>query len=436
MNGNSYNLIIPSSKKSNRTYNPIRDIVDNLRPRESHPLPLLNLALGDPTVYGNLRCPEVLKESLQEFLVNGIGNGYLPSTGSKAAKAAIAKHSCRDGFAEITEDDVIITSGCSGAVELSISVLLDEGDSVLIPRPGFPLYEVITRSIGAEVKYYNLRPHDNWNCDVNHLEQLITSNTKAILVNNPSNPCGSNFSRDNLLAIADVARRHSLPIIADEIYGGCVFNGEFLPMFTIAPDIPILSLGGLAKEFVVPGWRLGWIVIHDTTNRFQLIRNGLKSLSQIILGANSLVQMSLPRVLTPTPGSADARSLASFHDRYMSILRSNASLCAELGDECPELDVVVPAGAMYAMIGIKIDQLDSIVDDKTFTQMLLDEENLFLFPGSCFGLKNYIRIVICPPSEVIREAFERIKRFINNHRLVSFNNKKRPIDCVDDSFVT
>lgn len=117
------------------------------------------------------------------------------------------------------------------------------------------------------------------------LDKLVDNRTKAIVINNPSNPCGSNFSAEHLVQIAAVARKHNLPIIADEIYGHCVFNGEFSPMHIHSGDVPVLSVGGLAKEFIVPGWRVGWIVIHEKgTGRFKEIRSGLKSLTQIVLG--------------------------------------------------------------------------------------------------------------------------------------------------------
>ena len=102
------------------------------------------------------------------------------------------------------------------------------------------------------------------------MDKLVDARTKAIVINNPSNPCGSNFTAEHLVRIAAIARKHSLPIIADEIYGHCVFNGEFSPMHIHSGDVPVLSVGGLAKEFIVPGWRVGWIVIHEKgTGRFK-----------------------------------------------------------------------------------------------------------------------------------------------------------------------
>jgi tyrosine aminotransferase len=138
------------------------------------------------------------------------------------------------------------------------------------------------------------------------MESLIDEKTKAILVNNPSNPCGSNFSADHLSAIIGIAEKYNLPIIADEIYSGLVFEGEFVPIQTVRRNVPLLTVGGscnvslrwgvvnmfvtfagIAKEFVVPGWRVGWIVVHDHTGRLSEVRKGLRNLTQLVLGTTS-----------------------------------------------------------------------------------------------------------------------------------------------------
>eukprot|EP00604_Paraphysomonas_vestita_P000182 CAMPEP_0174824670 /NCGR_PEP_ID=MMETSP1107-20130205/36771_1 /TAXON_ID=36770 /ORGANISM="Paraphysomonas vestita, Strain GFlagA" /LENGTH=246 /DNA_ID=CAMNT_0016053271 /DNA_START=513 /DNA_END=1250 /DNA_ORIENTATION=- len=244
---------VSSSKKAKRTFNPIRAIVDNLKPPQNHTKKMLNLALGDPTAYGNLQCPEVLIEGLRESLNAQNSNGYQPSTGSGPARKAIAQVSTLSDCI-VTEDDIIICSGCSGALELAISVLVNEGENILVPRPGFPLYQVITESLGGNVKHYSLKPEKEWECDVEEMDSLVDENTKAILITNPSNPCGSSYSREHLIDIVAIARKHQVPIIADEIYGGLVFNGSFTPIASVSGEIPVLSVSGLAKEFIVPGW--------------------------------------------------------------------------------------------------------------------------------------------------------------------------------------
>ena len=114
------------------------------------------MALGDPTIHGpHLQCPSVVKDAIQEVLFSNNGNGYLPSTGSFAARKAIAFYSSRPS-SNVSADDIVITSGCSGALELAITTLLDEGENILVPCPGFPLYQVITESLGGNVKHYPL----------------------------------------------------------------------------------------------------------------------------------------------------------------------------------------------------------------------------------------------------------------------------------------
>lgn len=201
------------------------------------------------------------------------------------------------------------------------------------------------------------------------MQLLINAKTKGILITNPSNPCGSNFSAEHLLCIIGLARKYGLPVIADEIYGGCVFDSKmfFTPISSLSEDVMVLSLGGIAKEFVVPGWRVGWISLYDGldsvnhtasddthTNWIQTknshregvseIRAGLKSLSQIILGASSLIQAALPRILTPVPGSMDDLSLSAFHLHYMNTLSQNTQLCLQSISKIPELSMSIPKG--------------------------------------------------------------------------------------------
>lgn len=175
---------------------------------------------------------------------------------------------------------------------------------------------------------------------------------------------------------------------------------------------------GLAKEFIVPGWRVGWLIFHDkSTNRLHDFKTGVKSLTQITLGASSLLQAALPHLLCPGQRSKDALSLKQFSENYMSILRTNAQICMEEGEKCREISVIQPAGAMYAMLKVDIAALNDVKDDAELARKVLEEENLFMLPGSCFNMPNFVRLVICPPPEVIQEAFERLRLFCDRHRL-------------------
>lgn len=140
--------------------------------------------------------------------------------------------------------------------------------------------------------------------DLKQLESLIDERTSTVVMNNPSNPCGSVFRKQHLLDFLAVCERHHLPVIADEIYCDLVFSGnEFFPLASLTQTVPVLAVGGLAKKYLVPGWRVGWIFIHDRNDVFAEVREGLNSLSQLILGSNSLVQAALPEILNNTDPS-------------------------------------------------------------------------------------------------------------------------------------
>lgn len=146
-------------------------------------------------------------------------NGYGPSIGLLPSREALAKHYSTDE-APLTAKDIYITSGCSDALNISIGVLCNEGQNILLPMPGFSLYETLASSKGIECKFYKLLPEKNWIIDLENLESLIDDKTAAILINNPSNPCGSNYSSEHLLKVLSVASKYSLPIIS-----------EYLPVF-------------------------------------------------------------------------------------------------------------------------------------------------------------------------------------------------------------
>lgn len=150
-----------------------------------------------------------------------------------------------------------------------MTVLAARGTNILVPRPGFPLYQTLASQIGVEIRFYNLLADQNWEIDLDDLQDQIDGKTVAIIYNNPSNPCGSVYSRRHIEDFLSIAERHHIPIIADEIYDELVFEeGLFHPIASLTTQVPVLSCGGIGKRFLVPGWRLGWILVHDKKDRF------------------------------------------------------------------------------------------------------------------------------------------------------------------------
>ncbi|GFW01858.1 tyrosine aminotransferase [Trichonephila clavipes] len=239
---------VKPSKFAVNTVNPIRSIVDNLHINPNVAKSVISLSIGDPTTFGNLQpCPEITS-AIVESVTSAEYNGYAPSTGYRKSREAVAEYAFRPE-APLEPEDVILTSGCSHALEMCILGLANPGQNILIPRPGFSIYKTIAQSMEIETKSYDLLPNLGWQVDLAHLESQIDSQTAAIVINNPSNPCGSVFSKRHLKAIVEVANRNCVPLIADEIYEDFVFRGEeFHPIATLSTHVPILSCGGLTKN--------------------------------------------------------------------------------------------------------------------------------------------------------------------------------------------
>jgi len=163
------------------------------------------------------------------------------------------------------------------------------------------------------------------------------------MVNNPSNPCGSVWSKTHMLEILEVVQQLHLPLISDEVYFDMVFHQKAFHSFgEVSEDVPVLVVGGLAKRFLVPGWRLGWVIIHDRHSLLSEIRQGIYKLAQLTLGANSLVQSILPEVLLRTP--------KEFFENSNKLLQEHADYLVDRIEAIDGMHSIPPGGAMYIMV--------------------------------------------------------------------------------------
>ncbi|MEJ1276057.1 tyrosine aminotransferase [Cricetulus griseus] len=387
MKGRRARWNVKPSDMSNKTFNPIRAIVDNMKVKPNPNKTVISLSIGDPTVFGNLPTDPEVTQAMKDALDSGKYNGYAPSIGYLSSREEVASYyHCAE--APLEAKDVILTSGCSQAIELCLAVLVNPGQNILVPRPGFSLYRTLAESMGIEVKLYNLLPEKSWEIDLKQMESLIDEKTACLIVNNPSNPCGSVFSK-----------KHLQKILADHKYE---------PLATLSTNVPILSCGGLAKRWLVPGWRLGWILIHDRRDIFgNEIRDGLVKLSQRILGPCTIVQGALKSILQRTP--------QEFYHDTLSFLKSNADLCYGALAAIPGLQPVRPSGAMYLMVGIEMDHFPEFENDVEFTERLVAEQSVHCLPATCFEYPNFFRVVITVPKVMMLEACSRIQEFCEQY---------------------
>lgn len=392
---------VAASDRSLRTINPIRNLVQNIRVKPNPAKSQIKLSVGDPTVYGNLAISTSIVDALCETLRSGRANGYSLSMGDFTARTAIAQR-YSSSASHLSADDVFITSGASGALELALGALANEGDNVLLPSPGFPLFRTLAENFGIECRFYSLDSEQDWQIKLADIGRLVDERTRAILVNNPSNPCGSVFSQAHIKDILAVAEALRIPLIADEVYSDMVFTGEFKSFGELSMEVPTLVVGGISKQFVVPGWRIGWVLVHDRGGVFEKagVRRGLRQLTTRMICGNTPVQMVIPEMLKDQNGFR----------KVMSELRSNAEFTAKRLTEVRGLKCVEAKGAMYVMVGIDVEAMH-LKDDMEFTELLYEEEAVFVLPGQCFQAPNFVRVVFAAPREVLADAFERIEAF-------------------------
>ncbi|KAL4712813.1 hypothetical protein ACJJTC_011883 [Scirpophaga incertulas] len=398
---------VRASALARNTHNLIRSIVENLQVEPNPEKRFIALSVGDPTTFGNLNPPEQVIQAVRESVEWHTSRGYGSMVGHQEARQAVAEYSVHQG--PVTADDVVLCSGCSHALELAITVLADPGQNILVPRPGFMIYKTVAEGLGIEIKYYDLLPNEQWKVDIEDLESQVDDDTAAIVVINPSNPCGSVYNTEHLMEILDVATRNCVPIIADEIYEHFVFSGhKFTAMSSLSKDVPILTCGGLTKRFLVPGWRMGWLIIHDRRNILgKEIRKGISNLASKILGPSTLIQRALPAILQSTP--------QSFFDDVVLFIENQAKLAFEEIRRVPGLRPIMPQGAMYMMIQIKMSLFPDFKNELEFVERMVSEQSVFCLPGECFCYPNYMRIVLTVPEDILREACQRIALFCQDH---------------------
>lgn len=398
---------VKPSLAARSTKNPIRQIVDVMKLQPNPEKAVIRLTIGDPTIY-NLLPPKECLQAVHHAVDSVKYHGYSNSVGLHESRVAVAKY-FEHPQAPLTADDVILTNGCSHALEIVIDLLANPGDNIVIPRPGFPLYRVICGNRGIRCKDYNLLPDEGWRVDLDHLESQIDENTKAIVTNNPSNPCGGVFSKEHIEQIVAIAEKYKLPIVADEVYERVVFGGQtHVPFATVAGGVPVFSVGAVSKRFLAPGWRLGWLLVHDRDHVLGPdLRHALVALTQIIVGPCSLVQGALPHMLT--------RELDAELDACNLLYERNANTIFNILSTTPGLHPIMPSGAMYMMVGVNMHCFPGMSSTVQFTEMLMTEESVFCLPAECFEYPGYVRLVLAVQENKVHEACERVKEFCVRH---------------------
>jgi alanine-synthesizing transaminase len=362
---------------------------------------ILPLNIGDPLNF-DFHTPPHLIAAVEKAMHDG-KNGYAPSLGVPEAVEAIRGEAARKGIRDI--QSVFLTAGVSEAVDVCLTALVNPGESVLTPSPEYPLYSAVLAKLGARPNSYLLDEGNGWEPDVDDIASKIDSGTRAIVVGNPNNPTGSVYSRHTLERIADIARRHELVIFADEIYDKLILDGDpHTSLAALAPDLSVVTLNGLSKAYLVPGWRVGWGVVSGNALALKPYLEGIHQLLRARLCSNQPQQYAVrPALEGPQDHLAEVGSK----------LRRRRDLTVEACRVIPHLSCVAPRGAFYAFP--RIDIPDS---DEEFVKRLLVEKQVLTVHGTGFGQApgtKHFRIVFLPEETILRSAYEGIRAFMAEH---------------------
>ncbi len=392
-------LFRPAERTKNYNY-AIRNIVAAAKAVEAEGRSVTYLNIGDPVLYG-LQPPAILQEALDRAVREG-HNGYAPSVGTLAAREAVVQEAEKRGV-YLSPEDVVISSGASEAADMVLSALLEPGDDVLTPCPTYPLYTAITAKLGARENYYRLDPEQGWRPDPDEIRDKITPRTRAIVIINPNNPCGSVYDARLLLELLTIAEAHQLVVIADEVYCRLTYSPPPPPMAQLAAgmDVPVVTLESLSKSHLVPGWRVGWMT-YTNTQRFGDVSAAVRKIAEARICSPLPTQQVLPVALE------NQSHLPSLIEE----MKLRAAITVEALNAIPGVSCVAPQAAFYAM-GQVADLKGQT--DEAFVLALLRATGVLFVHGSGFGLNphdGFFRIVFLPPPDTLREVYARLASFV------------------------
>jgi alanine-synthesizing transaminase len=359
---------------------------------------VLPLNVGDPNVFG-FETPAHLIEAVYKAMRDN-KNGYAPSQGIKDALDAIRGEAARKGISSV--QDVFVTTGVSETVDLCLTALLDPGEDLLTPCPDYPMYSAVLAKLGIPLNAYYLSEEDAWQPDLADIRKKITPRTRGIVLINPNNPTGSVCTRKMLEEVAELARRHNLVVFADEIYDKLILDDdEHVAFASVAPDVPTVTFGGLSKNYLAPGWRIGWGIVSGDAAAVKPYCEGIHRLLRARLCANHPEQYAIKPALE---GSQDHLPVVC------QKLRSRRDLTVKTCNSIPRMSCVSPRGAFYAYPRIDIPDGDDI-----FVKDLILQKHVMVVHGSGFGQKpgtKHFRIVFLPDEKTLAKAYAAIAEFM------------------------
>jgi aspartate aminotransferase len=351
---------------------------------------IIHLELGEPDFHP----AAAVVDALRDAVASG-RDRYVSTRGIPALRAAIANYLRRTRRLEVGSDEVLVAPGCKMALSLAMMALIEPGDEVLYPDPGFPIYPSFTRGLGATAIPFGLEEKNSFQPDLQEITAKITPRTSVLIFNSPNNPTGTVFSQGTLQQLAELARKHDLWVLADEIYARIVFNGEFLSIRSL-PSMAerTVIIDGFSKSFAMTGWRLGYAVApqHVVDAMDLLVLNTFTCVAEF-------TQVAAIEALRDSSDAVDAMVAEYRKRRDLFVARLN---------RIPGFRCQIPDGSFYAWVNVE----DTGLTAEEVARLLLEEAGVAGIAGAAFGAggKNYVRFSLVSARHSLEEALDRITR--------------------------
>ncbi|PSU50981.1 aminotransferase [Photobacterium frigidiphilum] len=397
-----------SSKLNNVCYDIRGPVLKHAKRMEEEGHKILKLNIGNPAPFGFDAPDEILVDVIRNLPTS---QGYCDSKGIYPARKAIVQHYQKRGLLDLDVEDVYIGNGVSELIVMAMQALLDNNDEILVPSPDYPLWTAAVSLSGGNPVHYICDEESDWYPDLDDIKKKITPNTRGIVIINPNNPTGAVYSRDFLLEVVEIARKHKLIIFADEIYDKILYEGaQHTSIAPLAPDVFCITFNGLSKSYRVCGFRAGWMVLSGPQHEAKGYIEGLEMLSSMRLCANVPMQHAIQTALG---GYQSINELILPGGRLLE----QRDKAYDLITQIPGVSCVKPKGALYLFP--KLDQKKfNIVDDQRMALDFLQQEKVLIVHGTGFNWvkPDHFRIVTLPRIDDLEMAIGRLERFLHNYR--------------------
>lgn len=354
---------------------------------------VVHLEIGEP----DFDTPKHIREAAKQALDEGYTH-YGPSAGLPELREAIAEYAGRRRGVHFTPEQVVVTPGGKPVMAFAIMALVEPGDEVIYPNPGFPIYESMIEYMGGTAVPIRLREERDFRLDAEELARLVNPRTKLIIINSPGNPTGGVLTGSDLQLIAETALRHNVWILSDEIYSEIVYDKPFESIARI-PDIGqrLIILDGFSKTFAMTGWRVGYGIMPPRMADW---------LARIQTNTNSCTATFSQRACL-----AALRGPRDEVDRMLAEFRRRRDFIVDGLNRLPGFRCKRPEGAFYVLPNVE----ETGIDCEVLAHRLLEEQGVACLAGTCFGKygNGYLRFSYANSIENIAKALDRIGRMLS-----------------------